>query len=155
MPRTLGIQSTRYLSALFLTDVWQLKIRPLLYYIAHIGSSPKDTSIQRLTYIRMITGHSGLYINRNNGQTSGCCYEYWSWQDWTPTGWLHVAFFVCVLIHIMTWANLRERTLVTGDDRCSMTVLAFKGRDCQGTQLLLLLSEQLLKMRKGYLCVLT
>ncbi len=58
-----------YPPAIFLTDVWQLKIRPLLYYIACIGPSPKDTSIQTLAYIKMITGHSGLYINRNNGQT--------------------------------------------------------------------------------------
>lgn len=66
---TLRRSTVLYPSALFLTDVWQLKIRPLLSYIAHIGPSPKDTSLQMLAYIKMITGHSGLYINRNNGQT--------------------------------------------------------------------------------------
>lgn len=35
-------------------------------------------------------------------------------------------FFVCVLIHNMTWANLRERTLITNDKKCSMAALTFK-----------------------------
>lgn len=70
VPQALALPHTtvHYPHALFLSDVWQLKIRLLLYYNAHIGTSPKHTSIQTLTYIRKITEHWGLYINRNNGQ---------------------------------------------------------------------------------------
>lgn len=61
--------------------------------------------IQTLLSIKIIAGHSDLCINRTKGQNEGCCREYWSWQHWTRTAGIHVAF-VCVVIHNTTWAYL-------------------------------------------------
>lgn len=61
-------RNTALLVWLLLTNVWQFKIF-LLYDIACFGQNPNDKSIQMFTYIKVITGHLGLYINRNNGQS--------------------------------------------------------------------------------------